>query len=312
MTEHLALTPVTVVLNAASGALLDRTDAAAELEALLREAGFAPRLIPTELGSLPERIAEACASPGKAVIVAGGDGTIACAAQQASAAGVTLGILPFGTMNVLAKDLGIPTGDLKGAIAVLRDGAIREIDAAEVNGQLYFCASMLGLPARLARHREAGRGSGLAVSLWYRFARAALRAFARYGAPHAQLRIDGRDVRTHVAAITITPNLLNDTTGRMLGRDRLDAGTLGLYTIRHLTLGSVVALVIRTIFRSPRNNSELRGEAAREVVVARLGRRSGKAIRVMNDGEVTLLAPPLVYRIVPRALRVIAPAGMAA
>jgi len=38
-----------------------------------------------------------------------------------------------------------------------------------------------------------------------------------------------------------------------------------------------------------------------------MGRRAARTIRVMNDGEVNLMAPPLTYRIVPRAIRVMSP-----
>jgi diacylglycerol kinase family enzyme len=306
--SSLAAKRIAVVANAASGAFLDRPGAPEGLAVLLRDAGFDAEFIPPEAGTLPERVARACETGAEMVVIAGGDGSIACAAQSVARKGLVLGILPFGTMNVLAKDLDIPIGDVAAAVAVLRDGQIREIDAAEVNGQLYFCASMLGLPARLARYREAGRGTGSVTRLWLRFARAALRAFARYGAPRARLTIDGKAVDLHAAGIVVTPNLLDDATGRRLGRDRLDEGRLGLYAIKYITLGSVLRLAARLILRNVRRDAELHGQSAHEVVVTRMGRGNRKAIRVMNDGEVTLMAPPLTYRIVPRALRVMAPA----
>ena len=299
---------IAVVSNAASGGFLDRPGAPEALARLLRDAGFAAEFIPPEAGTLPERVALACETGAEMVVIAGGDGSVACAAQSVARKGLVLGILPFGTMNVLAKDLGIPVGDVAAAVAVLRNGQVREIDAAEVNGQLYLCASMLGLPARLARYREAGRGKGSVARLWLRFARAALRAFARYGTPRAQLTIDGKVVDLHAAAIVITPNLLDDATGRRLGRNRLDDGKLGLYAIKYITLRSVLRLGARLVLRSMYRDPELHGESAGEVVVSRMGRGNRKAIRVMNDGEVTLMPPPLTYRIVPRALRVMAPA----
>jgi diacylglycerol kinase family enzyme len=301
-----ALKHVAVVLNGASGAVLDRSDAATLLDDMLRAAGFAPQFIPPEAGSLPQRMRLACETGATLLIVAGGDGTIACAAQEAYAAGITLGILPLGTMNVLAVDLGIPVGDLTAAVALLRDGVAREIDAASVNGQIYLCNSLLGLPARLARYREAGRGKGSMVRLWLRFARAALRAFARYGAPRIVLSIDGVERRTHAAALSVTPNLLNDTSGRLLGRARMDAGVLGVYAIRHLTLRSILKLSVRALIGRLGTDPDLRSSIAHEVVVTRFGRRSRKAIRVMNDGEVFLMRPPLDYRILPRAIRIIA------
>jgi diacylglycerol kinase family enzyme len=122
------------------------------------------------------------------------------------------------------------------------------------------------------------------------------------------LTVDGKSVDLHAAAIVITPNLLDDATGRRLGRNRLDEGRLGLYAIKTITLGSVLRLGARLVLRNMRHDPELHGESAGEVVVSRIGRANRTAIRVMNDGEVTLMAPPLTYRIVPRALRVIAPA----
>jgi diacylglycerol kinase family enzyme len=296
-----------VVLNGASGALLGRADASAALDDLLRAAGFAPRFIPREAGTLPWRMKLACETGAPLLIVAGGDGTIACAAQEAHAAGVTLGILPFGTMNVLAVDLGIPVGDVAAAVALLRDGTVREIDAASVGGRIYLCNSLLGLPARLARYREAGRGKGSVVRLWLRFARAALRAFARYGSPRIVLSVDGVERRTHAAALSVTPNLLNDSSGRLLGRARMDAGVLGVYAIRHLTLRSIPRLLIRALIGQLRTDPDLKSSSAQAVTVTRFGQRSGKAVRVMNDGEVFLMRPPLNYRILPRAIRIIAP-----
>jgi diacylglycerol kinase family enzyme len=301
-------TRIAVVLNAASGAFLDAPGVSATLPELFRDAGLAAEFIDPEVGTLPRRIELACASGADMLVVAGGDGTIACAARQLAGTGVVLGILPFGTMNVLAKDLDIPIGDIEAAVAVLRDGQVREIDAAEVNGRVYLCASMLGLPARLARYREAGRGKGSVSRLWYRFARAALRAFARYGAPRIALTVDGKPLELHAAAIVITPNLLDDAAGRRLGRDRLDAGRLGLYAIKHITLGSVLRLLARLVLRNSRHDADLHGQSADEVVITRIGRRHRTAIRVMNDGEVMLMVPPLTYRILPRAFRVMAPA----
>jgi len=299
---------IAVVLNVASGAFLDRPDAPRALPELLRQAGYAAEFVSSEAGTLSERIAKACASGAGMVVIAGGDGTIACAARQVVRKDITLGILPSGTMNALAKDLGIPVGDAAAAVAVLRNGAVREIDAAEVNGQLYLCGSMLGLPARLARYREMGRGKGSMTWLWTRFARVAFRASARYGAPRVALTLDGRPVELRAAAIMITPNLLDDATGRRLGRDRLDEGLLGLYALKQINLRSVARLATRLILRRSRSDPDLHGESAWEIVVTRMGRRAPKTIRVMNDGETALMTLPLTYRIVPRAIRVMAPA----
>jgi diacylglycerol kinase family enzyme len=303
-TETHTLKKAAVVLNGASGALLGRTDTSSSLEDLLRAAGFAPEFIPPQFGSIQQRMKRAC-EIAPILIVGGGDGTIACGAQEAYATGTILGILPLGTMNVLAIDLGIPVGNVAAAVAVLRDNPVREIDAASVNGQIYLCHSWIGLPARLGRYREAGRGKGSLIRLWYRVARAALRVSARYGSPRIVLSVDGVERKTHAAALTVTPNLLNDASGRLLGRERMDAGVLGVYAIRHMNLMAMLKLAFRALIG--RKDPDLRSSVAKQAIVTRFGRRSRKAIRVMSDGEVFLMRPPLTYRILPRAIRIIAP-----
>jgi diacylglycerol kinase family enzyme len=298
--------PVGVVLNGAAGALLTHAGARETLEGMLRAAGFAPEFVPAGLGSLPERIRAACRFGAGLVVVGGGDGTIACAAEIAVELGATLGILPFGTMNVLAKDLRIPVGNLAAAVAVLRDGAVRTIDAAEVNGRLYLCNSVLGLPARLARFREAARGRGLAVRLWLRFVRAMIRGAARYGTPRTALRVDGRKMMIRAASLGIAVNPLDDASGRPFARRHLDQGVLALYAIRHLTLWDMVRLVARSLFGRLAADAAVDEIRAGEIEIVAVGRRR-RRIRVMNDGEVLLLQPPLRYRIRPGALKVMAP-----
>jgi diacylglycerol kinase family enzyme len=306
-TGPVTLVKAAVVLNSAAGALLYRSDASAALTDLLAEAEFEPHFIPPEAGTLAQRMEAACKLGAPVLIVAGGDGTIACAVNAMQGTDITLGILPFGTMNVLAVDLGIPVGNVAAAVALLRDGQVRAIDAASVNGLIYLCGSMLGLPARLARYREAGRGKGSMVRLWLRFARAAFRAFARYGTPRAVLAIDGRIIELRAAALNITPGSLNDSSGRIFGRQRLDEGVLGVYAIRHITLLSVIRIAFHALIGRLGTDRDISGKRAREVVVTRLGRRRPKFFRVMNDGEVSLMAPPLTYRILPGVVRVIAP-----
>lgn len=64
--------------------------------------------------------------------MAGGDGTVACAARVLAGGAMPLGILPSGTMNLLARDLAIPIGDLAAAVVCLAEGMPRAIDVGEV------------------------------------------------------------------------------------------------------------------------------------------------------------------------------------
>ena len=295
---------VPVIMNQKAGALLGQTDAGGRLQALLAGAGLTPKLIPTEAGTLDERIALAIATGAKLIVVAGGDGSIACAAQALVGTGVTLGILPSGTMNLLARDLGIPVDDPDAAMRLIAAGSTREIDVAEVNGRVFLCASMLGLPAHLGRHREAQRGAGTLVGRWFQFARAALRTSWTHAARTMLLRVGGTAMPSRAVSVTITANALGDDTGRTFGRPNLDRGEIAGYVIDRLGFLALARLALAALRGHVRQAADVRELRATEVeVVTRQA-----AVRVMNDGENLLLTPPLRYRIRPRALRVIAPA----
>jgi diacylglycerol kinase family enzyme len=294
---------VAVILNGAAGALLGRPDALQMLKAEFAANGFDPHFIPPEVGPLPERVAQAAHLGAEAVIVAGGDGTIACAAQALAETGIPLGVLPFGTMNLLAKDLGIPIGDLGAALRVLVAGRIRAIDVAEVDGRVFLCASMLGLPARLGRYREAQRGTGSPARAWSRMGWMFLRAIAQTGRMRVSVQIGDRTLGLRAASLTITVNALDDMSGRAFGRSRLDGGELAFIVIRRLTLVRIALLAIRVLRRDWRRDPGVQEYRTPELIVSKRGR----AIQVMNDGELMVLEPPLHYRIRPGALLVIAP-----
>ena len=67
--------------------------------------------------------------------------------------GVSLGILPLGTLNHFAKDLQIPTG-LEEAIELIAKGRSRKVDMGEVNGRRFINNSSIGIYPRLVKNRE--------------------------------------------------------------------------------------------------------------------------------------------------------------
>jgi diacylglycerol kinase family enzyme len=79
-----------------------------------------------------------------ALVVGGGDGSIRTVAHVLAGTGVPLGILPLGTLNHFARDLGIPT-DLKETVALIAAGKTRSIDVGEVNGETFINNSSIGL-----------------------------------------------------------------------------------------------------------------------------------------------------------------------
>ena len=295
---------VAVVLNGRSGALLDQKEAGGMLEKALADAGLEAHFIPADAGTLPERIklaADSVATSGAdAVVVAGGDGTVACAGHALAGSEVPLAILPYGTMNLLAKDLGLPIGNLEAALQAVAAGKVRAIDVGEVNGHTFLCASMLGLPARLGRTREETRGSGF--KLISEMAPAAVKLLRRARRLRVVLRLDGRRTRVRASSLTITVNTIDESCGRTFGRTSLEGGTLGLYIIRRLGITEVLRLAVRMMLGRWRSDAAVAEHQAGEIDV-----ESRRPLEVMNDGELSSIAPPLRYRVRPGALRVLVP-----
>jgi diacylglycerol kinase family enzyme len=190
-----------------------------------------------------------------------------------------------------------------GAVEILAHGRTRAIDVAAVGSHVFLCASMLGTPARLSRHREAGRQRGNGLRAWAGFGWAALRALSRNRSMRVVLRADDRVMKLRTPAITVTVNRLDDDTARLFGRSDLSGGVLGVYLVRRSSALRQGLLLARTVMTGRLRRPEIDFFTTRNLVVE----SEDAALHVLVDGEVRLIKPPLHYEIRPGALRVIAP-----
>jgi diacylglycerol kinase family enzyme len=292
---------LSLVLNEKAGALLagGRTQ---DLTDRLSQGGARLRIIPP--GDLPDRLRDARAEA-DAVVVAGGDGTIACAAAALEDTGMPLGILPAGTMNLLAKDLHLPIGQLTEAAGIILAGHTRDVDVGRVDGHVFLCACMLGAPTRLGHHRETNRRAG-PWRQWVGFARAAFRTLRRRRSQRLTITVDGAVHTIRTPSLTITVNPVDDGRGRLFARSRLDGGKLCAYVIRRHTMLDLVRVMLRIAAGNTRDPALLVLEGTAITIEA-----PTPALLVLIDGEERLLAAPLSFTIKPGALRVFAPAPAA-
>lgn len=293
--------PVTVIVNGGAGHGHDDS-AAAELRAKLAKAGLDAELVLAKDGEEMIATARRALKGGAELVVAGGgDGTINAVASVMAGSGVPFGVLPLGTLNHFAKDLGIPL-DLDEAVRNLAGGVPRQVDVGEVNGRIFLNNSSLGLYPDIVRDREKqqrrlGRGKWPAA-LW-----ATVAALRRYPFLSMRLTVGGETLARRTPFVFIGNNRYT-MQGLAIGeRDRLDDGLLSLYVAQHPTrLG-----LLRFAFDALRG--KLGSERDFDVLEA-----AGFEIdthhahlHVATDGEVTLMHPPLRYRVRPGALTVLAP-----
>ena len=235
------------------------------------------------------------------LIVGGGDGTLSAAAGGLADTGTSLGILPLGTLNHFARDLGIPL-DLDEAAALIVRGSARRVDIAEMNGRTFVNNSAIGLYPRMVverdqQRRRFGRGKRLAMAV------ASLRTLARFG--HQRLTLTVNDL----AARVDTPLLFvgnNDYRLELPGagrREKLDGGQLCVLLLRRKTRAGFVAAILRALAGKSRSDDLVRLD---DVERLRVGSNRHR-LTVSLDGEVHRVEPPLDYRIRKGALGVIAP-----
>jgi diacylglycerol kinase family enzyme len=233
------------------------------------------------------------------VVAAGGDGTVNAVAQHVVGKG-TLGVLPGGTLNHFARDLGVE--DLETALEALAAGHTRPIDVGMLNGERYFLNNVgIGLYPEIVYHRERAEAR---AGKWLAAAGAALRVL-RDSAPVGGTIAADDDARTLFAwMVFVGNNRFGTTPGRIGRRERLDEGILdvGLFLAgpRGARRSSVAWRVLRS--RPWQTSSRVIRHQARRVTV----RIHGGPRPISWDGEAGNAGRAMEVEIVPRALRVVA------
>jgi diacylglycerol kinase family enzyme len=296
-----------VLLNAAAGSV-DSKETAEEVYRVLaafQAAGAEAVVCAVEPAGLPAAVERAARSDVDAVVLGGGDGTLNCGVTVLAGGDEQikpLGILPLGTLNHFAKDLGIPM-DLEGAVGTVVAGHVRTVDLGEVNGRVFLNNSSIGIYPEVVAEREEIRQQGVA-SKWLAMARAAIDQLRRFPMVTATLRLPERTLRVTSPLIFVGNNRYEMKLLRVGRRPRLDGGELYLYAARDPSRLGFLALAFRALLGRLDAEKDFESVGLPRLEVATSWRRS---LQVALDGEVTRLPTPLRYRVRPRALRVLAP-----
>jgi diacylglycerol kinase family enzyme len=234
------------------------------------------------------------------VVAGGGDGTINSVTSQLLNTKKTLGVLPLGTMNHFAKDLHIPL-ELEPAVETILEGHVANVDLGAVNGQIFVNNSSLGLYPSIVRERE--KQQRLGSGKWPAYVWAAIAVLRRYPFLNIRLDVDGTEFSRRTPFVFIGNNEYEMETLNIGGRTCLDAGELSLYVTNRTGRLGLVRLAWRALFGGLRQDKDFLAMCTKEIWIE----TKHKHIRVALDGEVTIMEPPLHYRVLPGKLRVLAP-----
>lgn len=293
-----------VVYNARSGYWIAQPEGAAEarLEALSRAHGV--ELVPHALDcdDIPASVRAALAANPDALFVSGGDGTVNSVVAALEGRRIPLGIVPSGTMNLLARDLGMPL-EFDAAIEALLSAEPHAIDLARVNGKPFLCNSMIGLMPHIARAREQARGQGH-WRLSPRVLRKTLWLWRNYPRLDVGVLDAGATLRLRTRAITISNNRLSEGSAPIPGRDHLDRGTLGVYVLQDRSRWALFRIGWKILMGTWHEDRDVVIYETTSLVID-LG--SKRQVTVSSDGEQMQLETPLRYTIEPRAVIVLRP-----
>jgi diacylglycerol kinase family enzyme len=282
--------PIPAIINRKAGS------AAAASQALEDAGGFLVHEV--EPAEIRRTTLDVVAAKPKRILVCGGDGTLSTVAHVVANTGNELAIVPGGTLNHLAKHLGLPL-NMSESVRIAREGITRRLDAGRINDRLFLNTSSVGAYEIFVRRRERLErpwGYTLASII------AGFQILLRTPLFAVRVEVNG------VEQVYRTPLVFVGVGERELripalgGRTERGKRGLHLMIVRHRTGARLASLAIQA---AARGVSVVSGTPAMDSIVV-----SRCTIELRNDtasidGELIPVAPTLEYEFLPDALTVV-------
>ncbi len=293
---------IPLILNAGGGTMLRGGEELVDrVRQALDTAGVATTTMVVEGARLVDAVTAAVKAGPSMLVAGGGDGTLSSVAGVLADGDVPLGILPLGTLNHLARDLGVPD-DLDEAAAMIAAGRTSRVDLGEVNGRVFVNNCSIGIYPTWVRDRDAERRRGLPK--WLASVPAAWRTLARLRHHRLRVTIEGNPTRILTPLLFVGNNAYSLDPGALGQRRSLQDGLLSVHALKNCTRIGLLAFAARLLVGrvNPERDFALVGEGAAVTVEAH-----ARAIALGIDGEYVRLQTPLRFHIRPGALLVIVP-----
>ena len=297
-----AATPVAhILMNRDSGAG-NKAALTREVEAAFTAHGWQVEFIMVGRHTLHSQTRRTVAQAPGAVVVAGGDGTINMVASACVKANRPLGIVPAGTFNYIARNLGVPT-EVSQAVSVIVSGRVRHVDIGAINGRLFLNNAGFGLYAAMLERRERDKRR-LGRRRMVAFLSGMRCLLSSYPLYEVELVADGRTERRLTTTLFFGCNALqlehfNVAAADCLRRQKLAVLSLTLRSRWEIAVAACAALTGKL------DEADTTDAFCASMVRVQTRRRT---LKVAIDGEIALLRPPLDVSFRPGVLQVLAPA----
>src|SRR6185436_2605693 len=274
----MSVAAVKIIISAGAGPG-DNTKAAERLAAIFKASWIDVDISIAQSGAEVNELArDAARSSHKVIVAAGGDGTVSSIASAVIDTDKTLGVLPLGTLNHFALDLGIPF-DLEAAAHTIVAGHTATVDVAEVNSRIFLNNSSLGLYPIIVRERQ--KRERLGFRKWPAFFWATIQALSRYPFLDVQLRVNGELLDRLTPFVFVGNNEYAMDLFNIGLRDRLDSGLLSIYITHRTSRLKLISLALRAVFGRLRDDKDFLALSSNEVKIETRHQR----LRVAFDGE---------------------------
>ncbi len=239
------------------------------------------------------------------ILIGGGDGTIRSCADTAMKHDMDFGIIPLGTMNLLARDLGISTvidealGQYNGACASTT------MDVGMVNNHIFLCCAGIGTMPEASHFREENRDENLLLFI-PQLANFIMQQMDAVAHTKMFLEVDKEPHRIKTAMLVVSNNQYKSELN--LGADNfnryaLDKGVLGVYSVSPKSLWDKIRVLTRFAIGDWKQDAKIREWVGRHVKVE-TGMHSQD---ISLDGEIITLHLPFEFSVRKQALGLITP-----
>lgn len=293
-----------LLLNLASGANqrgLDAAEICRTVEQIFRNAGHQVSSSQIDPKQIDRELRRAVASAPDVILIGGGDGTVSAAARALGGTEIALGILPMGTFNLAARDLGIPL-EIEAAAEFLATAQSSAIDVLDVSGHTCLCTTIFGFYPEFSRIFESRDHGGH----WWKKALKLLTVLRTTFIKARPLRLAWESEHAAGTAITkfsaFVPGRYKDTAGLIPARTDFHSGEMTAYISSHRHPSSALRGIFDFSLGRIAQNPELEVIKASRMTLRAKRRRHGT---VMLDGEILRLPFPIELRILPSHLKVL-------
>jgi diacylglycerol kinase family enzyme len=290
-----------IILNVASGTA--QSIGAENLKTMIENSGLEyEEIILCDGAEMDENLDKLILSP-LPLLIGGGDGTIRYSAAKLLPHDKAFGIIPFGTMNMLARDLGIPT-QLDETFNAYKQGCEEVVvDAAFVNEELYLCAASIGTMPSASQMREENREIPNIIMFPQLFLHT-LSEFNRLQRKRIYLMVDGHNYKFRSPAIVISNNKFIETEGASFDnfkRGSLNDGMLAVYATKTQNIWGHLRFLGKLLIGKWLKDEGLKKWDGKQIIINTKSRRE----KISIDGDLIDLPTPIRFSIQKGALRLL-------